>query len=268
MTLYDTSRFNLTGGGADLTYWLSNPTTDYDVIAERANPGLPVVGRWRPSRCRTYQAGTSAANPPVWADGAVFFQLRIELFTAEGTFSAAVSHLDYVASLGVTAIVLLPVAEARVPGQHPITPRTIFYGVLRPDVVDATLGGGAGLKAFVAACHARGIAVLVDNVPNGIRRDSPCVLCSVLIPHGPRTPSLPLLAHPPSTHMQHRDYASNMHSLRMHVLLVFGDARYLPISPKFCNGSDVTRRNTTGQHVMAWGSNVELDWTNDALLDW
>ena len=117
-----------------------------------------MVGRWRPSQCRRFDQGTSLSDPPAWADGAVFYQLRIELFTSEGTFDAAIPRLAYVASLGVTCVVLLPVAEARVPGQ-PVTARTIFYGVLRPDVIDATLGGGEGLRRFVDACHTLGMKV-------------------------------------------------------------------------------------------------------------
>jgi hypothetical protein len=145
----------------------------------------------------------------------VFYNMRVEVFTPEGTFAAAASRLDYVQSLGVTAVLLLPVSQGLFPGQAG-SPHNNFYGVLRPDVIEPTLGGGAGLKSFVDACHSRGMKVIVDNVPNGIRKDSP----------------------------------------------------YLPTSPDFCGGVDVTRRNTTGQHVMAWGSNVELDWTQPALLDW
>jgi hypothetical protein len=35
-----------------------------------------------------------------WTDGAVFYNLRIETFTAAGTFAAAIEHLDYIQSLG------------------------------------------------------------------------------------------------------------------------------------------------------------------------
>jgi hypothetical protein len=208
-------KFNLTEGGADLGYAMANPGTEYDAVAGAPSPWLPVVGRWRPLKCRSFGDSTSAEDPPDWMDAAVFYQLRIELFTANGTFDSAIPRLAFVASLGVTAIVLLPVAEARVPGA-PVTARTIFYGVRRPDVIDATLGGGAGLARFVTACHNLGMKVVVDNVPNGIRLDSP----------------------------------------------------YLPTSPQFCGGLDVTRRNTSGEHIIAWGSNVELDWTAPELIEW
>ena len=46
---------------------------------------------------------------------------------------------------GVTALVLLPVSQGLFPGQHH-EPTSNFYGVLRPDVIEPTLGGGAGLK--------------------------------------------------------------------------------------------------------------------------
>ncbi len=53
------------------------------------------------------------------------------------------------------------------PGQA-ITPASILYGVRRPDMVEANLGGGQGLAKFVAEAHKLGMKVLVDNVPNGL----------------------------------------------------------------------------------------------------
>ena len=110
------------------------------------------VGRWRPSRCHSLDAGTSASSPPAWTDGAVFYNLRVEVFTPEGTFAAAAARLDYVKSLGVTAVLLLPVSQGLFPGQA-ASPHNNFYGVLQPDVIEPTLGGGAGFKSFVDACH-------------------------------------------------------------------------------------------------------------------
>ena len=134
-----------------------------------------------------------------------------------GTFGAALPHLDYLSTLGVTTIVLTPIAESRSPSSSiNSTLNQIFYGVRRPDIVDASLGGAAGLVAFVKRAHELSLTVVVDNVPNGLRRDSP----------------------------------------------------YLPASPSFCGGADVLRRNSSGEYVIAWGANVELDWSSRALRDW
>ena len=96
------------------------------------------------------------------------------------------------------------------------TRNQIFYGVRRPDIIDGTLGGAPGLIAFVRRAHELNLTVVVDNVPNGLRHDSP----------------------------------------------------YLPTSPDFCGGADVLRRNSSGDYVIAWGSNVELDWSSLALREW
>src|SRR5437764_747322 len=45
-----------------------------------------------------------------WED-AVFYELHVGAFTADGTFAAAIAHLDYLVDLGVTAIELLPLAD-------------------------------------------------------------------------------------------------------------------------------------------------------------
>ena len=174
-----------------------------------------MAGRWAPTHCRAFTQSTSPADPPAWAAGAVFYQLRIETFSPEGTFDGAVARLNYLAALGVTVIVTTPVAEGVPPGK-PIGPNTVLYAVRRPDVVEANLGGGDGLAQFVSAAHALGLRVIVDNVVNGILESSP----------------------------------------------------YLPTSPEFAYGVDVTRRNQSGDPCIAWGRNVQYDWTQTPLLQW
>ena len=83
----------------------------------------------------------------------------------------------------MTALVTTPVAEGVPPGQG-IGPNTILYGVRRPDVVEGALGGGAGLARFVAAAHALGLRVVVDNVPNGILATSPYLPASPAFAYG------------------------------------------------------------------------------------
>src|SRR5262245_39099858 len=55
-----------------------------------------------------------------WTDGGwsglashrvVFYELHVGTFTAEGTFAAVAERLDHLASLGVTAVELMPVAD-------------------------------------------------------------------------------------------------------------------------------------------------------------
>jgi 1,4-alpha-glucan branching enzyme len=76
-------------------------------------------------------------------------------------FVAATNKLDYLKSLGVNAVELLPVMEFGNSGN------SWGYDPAQPFAVDnVQYGGPDGLKTFVQACHLRGIAVLLDVVHN------------------------------------------------------------------------------------------------------
>jgi maltooligosyltrehalose trehalohydrolase len=90
---------------------------------------------------------------------AVIYELHVGAFTTEGTFTAAIERLDYLAELGVTAIELMPVAEF--PGG-----RNWGYDGVLLFAPDASYGHPDDLKALVDAAHVRGIMVLLDVVYN------------------------------------------------------------------------------------------------------
>jgi maltooligosyltrehalose trehalohydrolase len=89
----------------------------------------------------------------------VFYELHAGTFTAEGGFQAIAERLDHLVGLGVTALELMPVADF--PGRWGWG----YDGVL-PFAPDASYGRPEALKALVDACHARGLAVLLDVVYN------------------------------------------------------------------------------------------------------
>jgi malto-oligosyltrehalose trehalohydrolase len=91
--------------------------------------------------------------------GAVIYELHVGTFTAEGTFDGAISRLDYLRDLGVDMIELMPVAAF--PGR-----RGWGYDGVALWAVHEPYGGPDGLKRLVDACHARGLAVLLDVVYN------------------------------------------------------------------------------------------------------
>ncbi len=93
--------------------------------------------------------------------GAVLYELHIGTFTAEGTFDAAITRLDYLRDLSVTAVELMPVAAF--PGRH-----GWGYDGISLWAVHEPYGGPDGLKRFVAACHARKLAVVLDVVYNHV----------------------------------------------------------------------------------------------------
>ena len=90
---------------------------------------------------------------------AVIYELHVGTFTPEGTFTAAIDKLDYLAELGITAIELMPIADF--PGQ-----RNWGYDGVLPYAPDAAYGDPDDLKALIQAAHARGLMVLLDVVYN------------------------------------------------------------------------------------------------------
>jgi malto-oligosyltrehalose trehalohydrolase len=92
-------------------------------------------------------------------DQAVVYELHIGTFTAAGTFVAAIEKLEHLASLGVTAIEIMPVGDF--PGG-----RNWGYDGVLPYAPDSSYGRPEDLKALVDAAHARGLMVLLDVVYN------------------------------------------------------------------------------------------------------
>lgn len=92
-------------------------------------------------------------------DEMVFYELHVGTFTPEGTFVAAVERLDDLAAAGVTAVEIMPVAQF--PGD-----RNWGYDGTYLFAVQNSYGGPEGLRAFVDACHARGLSAFLDVVYN------------------------------------------------------------------------------------------------------
>ena len=104
----------------------------------------------------------------VWTDqnwqpkplsSAIIYELHIGTFTPAGTFRAAIERLDYLVSLGITHVELMPVCEFSgswgwgYDGVDLFAPHHA-YGT--PD----------DLKLLVNSCHAKGLAILLDVVYN------------------------------------------------------------------------------------------------------
>jgi len=91
--------------------------------------------------------------------GAVIYELHIGTFSKEGTFDGAISHLDYLADLGITHVEVMPVAEFA-------GDRGWGYDGVGLFATHEPYGGPDGLKRFVDACHAKGLSVILDVVYN------------------------------------------------------------------------------------------------------
>ncbi|MBU6481203.1 MAG: malto-oligosyltrehalose trehalohydrolase [Nitrospirae bacterium] len=90
----------------------------------------------------------------------IIYELHTGTFTETGTFDTIIPHLDYLKhEVGITAIELMPVA------QFPGT-RNWGYDGTYLYAPHSTYGGPQGLKTLVDACHAAGLAVILDVVYN------------------------------------------------------------------------------------------------------
>ena len=102
---------------------------------------------------------TDARFQPPPLSSAVIYELHIGTFTPEGTLDAAIGKLDYLKSLGITHVELMPVAAFS--GHH-----GWGYDGVALFAVHEPYGGPDALKRFVDAAHGKKLAVLLDVVYN------------------------------------------------------------------------------------------------------
>ena len=144
------------------------PGDDYAFLLDNSRKPLPDPrSRWQPhgvhGASRVYDDSAFAWTDERWPGrdlpGAVIYELHVGTFTPGATFDTTAERLEHLVDLGVTHVELLPV--------------NAFNGVWNwgYDGVDwyavhEPYGGPDGLKRFVDACHARGLAVVLDVVYN------------------------------------------------------------------------------------------------------
>lgn len=125
--------------------------------ASRRNP-LDVHGPSEVVDPRAYDWQDAAWHGRPWEE-AVIYELHVGAFSPSGTFAAVRTGLPKLATLGITALELMPVADF--PGRC----NWGYDGVL-PFAPDSTYGTPDELKALVDAAHALGMMVLLDVVYN------------------------------------------------------------------------------------------------------
>jgi 1,4-alpha-glucan branching enzyme len=96
----------------------------------------------------------------------VIYELHIGTFNRSdpatvGTFAAAIEKLDYLASLGITTIELMPCSESSIDRWWGYTPNFIY-------AIESAYGGRHAFMDFVKAAHQRNMGVILDVVYNHI----------------------------------------------------------------------------------------------------
>ena len=145
----------------------AGPGTDYAFSLDGGDPRPDPRSPWQPhgvhgsSRLVDHPAfdwHDAGWRPPPLA-AAVIYELHVGTFTPGGTFDSTIERLDHLVNLGVTHVELMPVAAF--PGR-----RGWGYDGVDLYAPHEAYGGPNGLKRLVDACHARGLAVLLDVVYN------------------------------------------------------------------------------------------------------
>lgn len=100
----------------------------------------------------------------VAADARVIYEMHIGTFTKEGTWKAAAAQLKELASLGITLIEVMPVADF---------PGRFGWGYDGVDLFAPTwlYGHPEDFRSFVDTAHAHGVGVLLDVVYNHLGPD-------------------------------------------------------------------------------------------------
>jgi maltooligosyltrehalose trehalohydrolase len=143
--------------------------TDYyfllDGMIERPDPA---------SRCQPFgvHGPSRVVNPAmfVWTDHEwpgrapadyIIYELHVGAFTPERTFDGVIARLGHLGCLGVTAVEIMPIAAFA--GE-----RNWGYDGVSLYAPHAAYGGPAGFARLVNACHAAGLAVVLDVVYNHV----------------------------------------------------------------------------------------------------
>jgi len=99
-------------------------------------------------------------------DNLVIYELLLRDFTVSSDINGAMAKLDYLQSLGVNAIELMPVQEFDGNDSWGYNPAFFF-------AMDKAYGTDRKYKEFIDACHQRGMAVILDVVYNHATGASP-----------------------------------------------------------------------------------------------
>ena len=143
------------------------PGCDYGFVLDGHGPFPDPRSAWQPGGVHDLSRFVDHSAFP-WTDAgfqarplssAVIYEMHIGTFTPEGTCDAAIGKLEHLVQLGITHVELMPVNAFN--GCH-----GWGYDGVGLFAVHHPYGGPDALKRLVDACHARGLAVLLDVVYN------------------------------------------------------------------------------------------------------
>ncbi len=145
----------------------AGPGVDYFYSVDGGKPVPDPRSPWQPAGVhgpsRTVDHEAFPWTDKYWRPGplsdAIIYELHVGTFTPAGTFASTIERLDHLRDLGITHVELMPVCEFS---------GSWGWGYDGVDLYAPhhAYGGPEGLKRLVDACHARGLAVILDVVYN------------------------------------------------------------------------------------------------------
>jgi maltooligosyltrehalose trehalohydrolase len=143
--------------------------TDYAFVLDGDKTRPDPRSRWQPSGVH----GPSRVVDParfLWSDAGfrcpalcdfTIYELHIGTFSPQGTFDGAIAQLPHLVELGVSVVEIMPINQF--PGA-----RNWGYDGVDLYAPQNTYGGPEGFARLVDACHAHGLAVMLDVVYNHV----------------------------------------------------------------------------------------------------
>jgi maltooligosyltrehalose trehalohydrolase len=140
---------------------------DYVIILDDGQPLPDPRSNWQPQGVHGPSRAVDHARFQ-WTDdrwragplsSSVMYEMHVGTFSPEGTFDGAIKKLDHLVALGITHVEVMPIAEF-------LGSRGWGYDGVALFAVKHEYGGPDGFKRFVDACHAKGLAVILDVVYN------------------------------------------------------------------------------------------------------
>lgn len=130
-----------------VTLWFTDPfarETDIGLLSAVTVANTPSSFAWTDANYKTPEL-----------DDLIVYELQVEEFA--DSFDGVIQQLPYLEGLGVNCLELMPVTSVKLDFDW-------GYGPLHYFAPNERFGGPNGLKRLIDACHARGIAVILDVV--------------------------------------------------------------------------------------------------------
>lgn len=139
----------------------------YAFRLDHQEPRPDPASRWQPDGVHRPSAvwtprewqWTDAAWQGIALQDYVIYELHVGTFSPEGTFAGIIPRLAALSELGITAIELMPVGQF--PGEYGWGYDGAYWYA-----VQQSYGGPTELQRLVDACHAAGMAIILDVVYN------------------------------------------------------------------------------------------------------